>query len=135
MCLNELPRLYLYACSSFLISASIRLLDLDTGRTARKLSAGHAGAVRVICFSADGRYLASSASSSRFANVFDVAGDYPSSEPVATMGFSATPSFLILHATVGGEEGDRLTAVAGFDVGGVSVLRTRRRADGNGEVC
>lgn len=67
--------------------------------------------------------------------MFDVAGDEPSSEPVATLGFSATPAFFILHANVGGEEGDQLTAVAGFDVGGVSVLRTRRRSDGGGEVC
>ncbi|CAN0106013.1 unnamed protein product [Ascophyllum nodosum] len=111
-------------------SASIRLIDLTTGKVARKFSGGHAGAVRLLSFSPDGRYLASSASSARFVNVFDVAGEVPSAEPVATLGFAAIPTFLALHATVGGEEGDRITAIAGFDVGGVSVLRTRRRADG-----
>ena len=114
-------------------SASIRLIDLTTGKVARKFSGGHAGAVRLLSFSPDGRYLASSASSARFVNVFDVAGEVPSAEPVATLGFAAIPTFLALHATVGGEEGDRITAIAGFDVGGVSVLRTRRRADGKGE--
>lgn len=52
--------------------------------------------------------------------MFDVAGDEPSSEPVATLGFSATPAFFILHANVGGEEGNQ---------------QTRRRSDGGGEVC
>lgn len=127
---------------SNMVSTSIRLLDLATGKRARKLSAGHAGAVRQLVFSADGRYLASSASSARFANVFDVAGDSAPSEPVATLGFAATPAFLAVHARVSGDEGsegagggagDQVTVVAGFDTGGVSVLRTRLRPDGKGD--
>lgn len=111
-------------------------MDLTTGKTVRKLSAGHAGSVRLLSFSADGRYLASSASSARFANVFDVAASAePPSEPVCTLGFSATPAFLALHASssAGGGGGDEVTVVAGFDAGGVSVLRTRRQANGKGE--
>ncbi|CAM9955197.1 unnamed protein product, partial [Ectocarpus fasciculatus] len=118
-------------------SSAIRLLDLTTGKTARKLSAGHAGSVRLLSFSADGRYLASSASSARFANVFDVAAsELPPSEPVCTLGFAATPAFLSLHAASpsgGGESSnDQVTLVAGFDTGGVSVMRTRRQTDGKG---
>ncbi|CAN0150950.1 unnamed protein product, partial [Laminaria digitata] len=125
-------------------SSSIRLIDLGTGKVARKLSAGHAGAVRVLSFSSDGRYLASSASSARFVNVFDVAGEAAPSEPVSTLSFEATPLYLAFRASFeggGGEGGggggggtvvggDELTVVAGFDTGGVSVLRTRRRGDG-----
>lgn len=115
-------------------SSSIRLIDLGTGKVVRKLSAGHAGAVRVLSFSADGRYLASSASSARFVNLFDVAGEAAPSEPVSTLGFEATPLYLAFRASLeGGEGGDELTVVAGFDTGGVSVLRTRRRGDGKGE--
>ncbi|CAN0043581.1 unnamed protein product, partial [Ectocarpus sp. 13 AM-2016] len=119
-------------------SSAIRLLDLTTGKTARKLSAGHAGSVRLLSFSADGRYLASSASSARFVNVFDVAAsEVPPSEPVCTLGFAATPAFLSLHTaspTGGGGEAsnDQVTVVAGFDTGGVSVMRTRRQSDGKG---
>lgn len=120
--------------SSWEYSSSIRLLDLATGKTARKLSAGHAGAVRLLTFSADGRYLASSASSARFANVFDVAGEGASSEPVSTLGFAATPAFMALHVSSREAGSDQLTVVAGFDTGGVSVLRTLRRADGKGEI-
>ena len=117
-------------------SSSIRLLDLATGKVARKLSAGHAGAVRALSFSADGRYLASSASSARFVNVFDVAGEAAPSEPVSTLSFEATPLYVALRASFeGGEGGDEVTVVAGFDTGGVSVLRTRRTGDGKGEVA
>eukprot|EP00752_Nemacystus_decipiens_P008411 g7521.t1 len=120
-------------------SSAIRLVDLATGKTARKLSAGHAGSVRLLSFSADGRYLASSASAARFANVFDVAASAdPPSEPVCTLAFAATPAFLALHASKssgaggggGGSGNDEVTLVAGFDTGGVSVLRTRRQASG-----
>lgn len=121
-------------------SSSIRLLDLNTGKTARKLSASHAGAVRLLSFSADGRYLASSASSSRFVNLFDVAGEAAPSEPVSTLSFSATPAFFALRASSKGgvqeeegEEEEELTVVAGFDDGGVTVMRTRLGADGNGK--
>lgn len=107
-------------------------MDLATGKTIRKLSAGHAGSVRLLSFSPDGRYLASSASSARFANVFDVAASAePPSEPVCTLGFAATPAFLALHASSSdGGGGDEVTLVAGFDTGGVSVLRTRRQPSG-----
>ncbi len=95
--------------------------------------------MRLLSFSPDGRYLASSASSARFANVFDVAAsEKPPSEPVCTLGFAAAPAFLALHASSGGAGGggggggDQVTVVAGFDTGGVSVLRTRRQAGGEG---
>lgn len=85
--------------------------------------------------------------SARFANVFDLAGEDLTSEPVATLGFAAAPTFLALHAAAGASfpssssgrqgmregEGDQLTVVGGFDTGGVCVLRTRRRSDGQGE--
>eukprot|EP00904_Undaria_pinnatifida_P002401 jgi/Undpi1/12161/HiC_scaffold_5.g01837.m1 len=125
ICLHPLGKILAIA------SSSIRLLDLATGKVARKLSAGHAGAVRALSFSADGRYLASSASSARFVNVFDVAGEAAPSEPVSTLSFEATPLYVALRASFGGGEGgDEVTVVAGFDTGGVSVLRTRRTGDG-----
>lgn len=116
-------------------SSSIRLLELSSGKRARKLSAGHAGSVNQLEFSADGRYLVSSAASSRFANVFDVAGEDATSEPVATLGFAAAPAFLALHCSPPGDgnKRDQLTVVGGTDDGGVSVLRTRRQGGGKSE--
>ena len=135
--LTQFPRINQLAPPLPPHSSAIRLVDLTTGKTVRKLSAGHAGSVRLLSFSADGRYLASSASSARFANVFDVAASAePPSEPVSTLGFAATPAFLALHASkasgAGGGGSDEVTLVAGFDTGGVSVLRTRRQASGKG---
>lgn len=73
----------------------------------------------------------------RFANVFDVAAsEVPPSEPVCTLGFAATPAFLSLHAASPSEGGeasnDQVTVVAGFDTGGVSVMRTRRQTGRKG---
>lgn len=122
-----------HASPALSYSSTIRLLDLASGKRARKLSAGHSGAVRQLVFSADGRYLASSAAAARFANVFDVAaGEDAPPEPVVTFGLAAAPTCLGLHSEVGGSTEDPLTVVAGFDSGGVTVLRTRRRADGKG---
>ncbi|CAM9496316.1 unnamed protein product, partial [Choristocarpus tenellus] len=112
-------------------SSSIKLVDLTTGKRYRKLSAGHAGSVRALAFSHDGRYLASSASSSRFINVFDLSGGGAPEGPVATLSLSSPPLFIDLHASeVGGKSGSQggefwLTLLVGMDTGGVEVIRAR----------
>lgn len=123
-------------------SSSIRLVEVATGKCARKLSAGHAGDVEQLEFSADGRYLVSSAASGRFANVFDVAGEDLPPDPVATLGLAAAPAFLALHASSpidqAGAAGEgsaehELTLVGGSGAGDLCVLRARRQADGKSE--